>query len=303
MSIDACVKRLKIMEEISHYLDNYSLQILYILLSFLVLFLVTWIGIWIYNKRKFQSLSHQIPAGVVKNYLDTIIQNSNSLKSSLFRGGGLDSLDPINMPTPSVVSTETIHAAPQEIEIATGDSGELLNQKNAEIAALRQQLAEKTGQVSELDNRLKDTEGQINVREDKIKQLEEKLNNASSGEAPATPADSGSSDADKARIKELEDELDGLKKEKEEIEERLQEYEIIEDDLANLKHLQQENEQLKKTLEQYKAGGAPAPEAGASEGGEEAPDSGDKPAAGPAEEEGGDQSADDLLNEFEKMLG
>ena len=45
---------------------------------------------WFYNRKKFHQLTHEIPASVVKNYLDSIIQNSTSLKSSLFRGGGLD---------------------------------------------------------------------------------------------------------------------------------------------------------------------------------------------------------------------
>jgi hypothetical protein len=50
----------------------------------------TIIAYWFYNRKKFHQLTHEIPASVVKNYLDSIIQNSTSLKSSLFRGGGLD---------------------------------------------------------------------------------------------------------------------------------------------------------------------------------------------------------------------
>ena len=56
----------------------------------LLLTLISIIAYWFYNRKKFRELSHEIPASVVKNYLDSIIQNSNSLKSSLFRGGGLD---------------------------------------------------------------------------------------------------------------------------------------------------------------------------------------------------------------------
>jgi len=121
-------------------------------------------------------------------------------------------------------------------------------------------------------------------------------------------------------------------------------YEIIEDELANLKRLQQENEQLKKSLAELQ-GGAPAPAAAAAPEPEEEPAPVEEPVAeevapaedtsgedlmaqmaaamndpAPAEEPaveaaGGDEelgvpanqgqqkSAEELLSEFEKMLG
>lgn len=313
-------------------------------LAFLGFTCVILLFLWYYNRKKYQELAHQIPAGVVKNYLDSIIQNSTALKSSLFRGGGLD-VDNV----PSVMPVSQLQGG--------GDNSEIINQKNAEIAALQAQLAEKGGQVSELEARLKETE--------------EKLANAGSAAAPST----GDGDAElKKRIAELEEQLkakdaeleaaksaapapaagggdeelqkqlDAVTKERDELKERLQEYEIIEDDLANLKKLQQENAELKKALE---GGGGAAPAAAPEPAAEAAPEpaaaepeapaapepvaeaapepaapepvaeaapepAAEEPAAA-APEEGGDnpeiggdgegKSAEDLLSEFEKMLG
>ena len=129
-----------------------------------------------------------------------------------------------------------------------------------------------------------------------------------------------------------------VSKEKEELLEKLQEYEIIEEDLANLKRLQQENEQLKKSLAAYEGGGSavaaapvasPPPPAKAAEVEVASPPEEDFEAqmaaaigggaAAPAEAapaevaadpiaqipagDGEQKSAEELLSEFEKMLG
>lgn len=295
---------------------------------------------WIYYRRKFNELQHQIPAQVVKNYLDSIIQNSASLKSSLFRGGGLDVEDGI----PSVVPAADLGSTPVQV---SGASQEELNQKNAEIANLRAQLGDKDKTIGE---------------------LEKKLADASSGAAPAAaPDNSAEVDGLKAKVTELEAALAAaqanagggggdeelqkklveITQERDQLKEKLQEYEIIEEDLANLKRLQQENEQLKKALEA--AGGsvpaaaeaapdpAPAPEAESEPLPVEEPAAAPEPEADaeplPVEEpsadaeplpvedpagddaaaesaemgvpnnEGEQKSAEELLSEFEKMLG
>ena len=74
------------------------------------------VAYWFYNRKKFHQLSHEIPASVVKNYLDSIIQNSAALKSSLFRGGGLD----IGNGIPSVVPIHDLPAG----NVSIGSSSE-----------------------------------------------------------------------------------------------------------------------------------------------------------------------------------
>ena len=254
---------------------------------------------WFYNRKKFHQLQHEIPASIVKNYLDSIIENSNSLKSSLFRGGGLD----IGLGVPSVVPVGTL---PTSQSIGVGTSSEELNQKNAEIASLKQNVGDRGKQITELEARLREAEQSL-----------------------AEALKSSGGDAN------LQKELTKITNERNELRERLKEYEIIEEDLANLKRLQQENEQLKAELAAFKKGGAPVPTpppapkptptptplpaavaesdvdleaemAAAIQESKPAPKSAPVEISAPEEIpeiEGEQKSAEELLSEFEKMLG
>ncbi|WP_127718075.1 hypothetical protein [Halobacteriovorax sp. HLS] len=319
----------RFVREVSQFSD----ETLIITLSILILVLVILVVYWHYNKKKFHQLSHQIPASVLKTYLDSIIQNSTSLKSSLFRGGGLD----IGSGIPSVVPVGDLPIG----NISVGDSSEELNQKNAEIASLTQRLMDKDRQLAEIDDKLREAQaaslssGGDSSEEVAILQAEiEKLRAELEALKSAAPADGGD-DAMAAQLTEVTKERDELK-------ERLMEYEIIEEDLANLKRLQQENDQLKKTIADLQAGGgeAPAPvptpeepEPAAEAPVEEAAPAAEIPAEAPADDdleaqmaaaitetpaaeaaaeapaddipanEGEQKSAEELLSEFEKMLG
>jgi len=275
---------------------------------------------WLYNRKKFRELQHEIPASVVKNYLDSIIQNSNSLKSSLFRGGGLD----IGTGIPSVVPVGDL---PASSSIGIGSGAEEISQKNAEISMLKQNLNDRTKQITDLEKQLSemasgkgaDVESirkELNEKQAKVRELEAALNEAKK---------SSGGDA------QLQSQLNVVTNERNELRERLKEYEIIEEDLANLKRLQQENEQLKAELAALKKGGpaaatpaaapvpaptpAPAPvepevdlEAEMAAAIADSKKSSPPPAAPAPEEEvpqmdGEQKSAEELLSEFEKMLG
>jgi DNA repair exonuclease SbcCD ATPase subunit len=275
---------------------------------FSMLLLVTMAGIiayWFYNRKKFHQLTHEIPASVVKNYLDSIIQNSTALKSSLFRGGGLDMGNGI----PSVVAVGDL---PPSMNIGVGSASEEVNQKNAEIASLTLKLNDRTKQISDLE---KSPEAEL-LKKD-LAALQAQL-------AEARAASGGDPN--------LKQDLSLVTNERNDLRERLKEYEIIEEDLANLKRLQQENDQLKAELAALRRGApqakipeavpvpvavaaAPTPvieeeidlEAEMARAIEES-----KPAAKasvvevPEEApvvEGEQKSAEELLSEFEKMLG
>ena len=77
----------------------------------------------------------------MKNYLDSIIQNSTALKSSLFRGGGIEMGEGI----PSILPLNDL---PKGNVSASPDE---LNQKNAEIASLTSRIAEKDKIISDLE--------------------------------------------------------------------------------------------------------------------------------------------------------
>jgi hypothetical protein len=189
------------------------------------------IAYWFYNRKKFHQLTHEIPASVVKNYLDSIIQNSTSLKSSLFRGGGLDMGNGI----PSVVPVGDL---PSSMSIGIGSGSEEVNQKNAEIASLSLKLNDRVKQISDLEKRMQDLSSgkggaEVDILKKDIAALQVQLSEARASNG----GDAG-----------LQKDLATVTTERNDLRERLKEYEIIEEDLANLKRLQQENDQLKAEL-------------------------------------------------------
>ena len=293
---------------------------------FSLLLLVTMVGIiiyWFYNRKKFHQLSHEIPASVVKNYLDSIIQNSNSLKSSLFRGGGLDMGNGI----PSVVPVGDL---PSSMNIGVGSGSEEVSQKNAEIAALHQKLNDRQRQLQDLEKTIQDLSAgkglgaESEILKKDLAQSQQRVRDLEAQLAEAMTRSGGDQN--------LQKELASITSERNEIRERLKEYAIIEEDLANLKRLQQENDQLKAELAALKKSGAApvvaaaAPVAPPPPKEEEEEDleammaqaiADSKPAAPAAKapqvldvaseeapiEEVEQKSAEELLSEFEKMLG
>lgn len=286
---------------------------------FSILLLVTMAGIivyWFYNRKKFHQLTHEIPASVVKNYLDSIIQNSTALKSSLFRGGGLDMGNGI----PSVVPVGDL---PSSMNIGIASGSEEVNQKNAEIASLTLKLNDRIKQISDLEKRMQEL-GSGKAGNAEVDLLKKELSALQAQLAGARASSGGDPN--------IQRELTTVTNERNDLRERLKEYEIIEEDLANLKRLQQENDQLKAELAALRRGGAqvktpepviasvaaPVPVAAAvkeeidleaemaraieeSKPAEKVVDievAEDVPAV-----EGEQKSAEELLSEFEKMLG
>ncbi|WP_412463411.1 hypothetical protein [Halobacteriovorax sp. RT-2-6] len=216
----------RLSREMMYVSDN----VFYILFSILILLICIIVVYWFYTRKRMQELQHQIPANVLKSYLDSVIQNSNALKSSLFRGGGLDTGEGI----PSVVPGGSL---------PTGNvDGAQLASKNAEIAALN-------GQIANKDSLIRDLEAQLNVVEQsgsnsdsaqiitnlnsEIAQLKAQVETLKT--ASATAGDSSA-------------EVSALASERDELQARLKEYEMIEGDLADLRKFKQENEQLKAQL-------------------------------------------------------
>jgi hypothetical protein len=317
-----------VLEQFTNETVNISLTVL-LFLSFVL------IAYWYYNRRKFHQLRHQIPASVVKNYLDSIIANSNALKSSLFRGGGLE----LGEGVPSILPTTDL---PLGGVSSSSDQSEELAQKNAEIANLKAIVNQKNVTIAELEKMLasaKANSGAVGMSDEEsdilkneISTLKGQLEEANNLLENANSNSGGDEE---------------IIKERDELKERLMEYEIIEEDLANLKRYQQENEELKKTIESLKSSEEspamtteavveePAAEVAEAEEpvaeiaeAEEPVAEAEEPVAEPAAEavaaaepvedktpeatgeepavpqnEGEQKSAEELLSEFEKMLG
>jgi hypothetical protein len=221
-------------------LDKFSPELLVILGGLLVITATLFLWIWFANRRAYHLLQHQLPASVVKTYLDSIIQNSHALKSSLLRGGGAEvdvNAIPSVLPLGSLggAGTASLGGGAREAELSA-----LVEKKNAEVETLKKQLEE--SKKATAANSGPDLKPELEKAKARIKELEALL--AAGNQA----GDAG--------------ELNKVKKERDELKEKLKEYEIIEDDLANLKRLQQENAQLKKSLE-ASGGAVPAAPAAA----------------------------------------
>ena len=231
-------------DSIINSMDKFGPEILVIQFGLLVILSTIFLWLWFSNRRKYHNLKHAIPANIVKSYLDSIIQNSTSLKSQLFRGGGLDvSGVPSVMPLHNLMGGEgiAVSGAPSTALL------EELNLKKAQVASLEGQVSSSVAASRELEGKLGASQSSLNSAETKIKELEKLL-------AQARNSDSGAGGGDEG----LKAELNMVSKERDDLRDRLKEFEIIADDLANLKRLQQENEQLKRSLA---AQGGRAPEA------------------------------------------
>ncbi len=234
-------------DSVINYLDKFGDEWLVIQSGFLVILSTLFLWLWFSNRRKYHNLKHAIPANVVKSYLDSIIQNSTSLKSQLFRGGGLDLGNvPSVMPLHNLVGGDglAVSGAPSTALL------EELNQKRAQIAALESQLSTSQNAQREVESKLLSSQNNLTGAQTKIKELEALLAQVRAG---------GGGGGDEA----LKSELTMVTKERDEIRDRLKEFEIISDDLANLKRLQQENDQLKRSLS---AQGIPLPSMPGSQG-------------------------------------
>ncbi len=307
------------LKDVLYYLDQFGREFIVIEVTLIVITLFLLFSLWIYNKKRFQQLQHSIPARVVKTHLDAIIQNSNAFKSALFRGSGHE-LDP------SVLSLNSLHGGESLDLDRSGKPNLELARKEAELSALKTQLAERTDIISQLEKALADGSGQSGGDAHELASVNGKLINANT-EIAQLKKDLQALQSKGASVGGSGD-LEKVQKERDTLKEKLQEYEIIEDDLANLKRLQQENEQLKRSLAGA-GGAAPAAEPAADTVAEIPPESAaqpepesevesqteeitsETPASGPepippAEDEQPPKESktpEDLLSEFEKMLG
>lgn len=190
----------------------------------------------ILRRKRFPESTVVVPAQVFRDSLNQLIGEAETLKSQLFGGGGgvptktrpAASAPPqasaVQTPAPtagqaaglvaSVANASQAAAAPTP----SGDSSALQTQ----LSNLEQRVSAQTQQIATL-NQEKQT------LTDELSKLKNDPNAAKNTAANANP--------DSELLKKIRV-----------LEEKLEEYSVIEDDLANLKRLQQENAQLKAKL-------------------------------------------------------
>ena len=160
------------MQAILNYLDKYSAQIFVLQMGLLIILSGIILWVYFYNRKKYHNLKHQIPASVVKNYLDSIIQNSTALKSSLFRGGGLD-VD--ENAVPSVLPVEKMESLGQvgiSLDTNTLEGDDALK---AEIARLQAELQDKRNANRDLEAKITSLDSTVSEKNQRIAELEAKL--------------------------------------------------------------------------------------------------------------------------------
>jgi hypothetical protein len=183
---------------------------------------------WVIKKRRLGAARNEIPATVVKAYLGQLINEAQFVRTQLF-GIAQANLPGDSHSHSSTSPSTSLSASLTGLEASspTGISGDLSDR----LRALQAQLTEKESLV-------------VNINIEKTKLLEELENLRQNQHAIQSASSSGNAEDMIKKIKTLE--------------ERLEEYSLFEDDLANLKRLQQENANLKKRIEEM-TGAAPEP--------------------------------------------
>ncbi|NDG83899.1 MAG: hypothetical protein EBX52_02550 [Proteobacteria bacterium] len=195
-----------------------------LLLSAAILFalLAVYCYQWVIKKRRLGAARNEIPATVVKAYLNQLIHEAQFVRTQLFglMNGASPDGDPMNLLRTSPAAAPSTADA---IEALLPPQGGVPTELEERLKALQKQLSEKESIV-------------VNINVEKTKLLEEIENLRQNQKAMQSAGSAGAgSDELARRVKELEA--------------RLEEYSLFEDDLANLKRLQQENQQLRKKLE------------------------------------------------------
>lgn len=225
-----------VMEAIGLFLTKFSDELLSAQIAVLSFSMA--LGIyWMLIRRKKRETAEWVPAALVRAYLDRMRTDERETRARLFG----EEFNYAPGPVGDVAQTLTAAVntgSPQIRTVMTQDPALL-----KEIEALRSQLSTADSRAMEFDRTMN------GLRAEKTA-LDQKLKDAL---AAAAAAPAGGAAANPAAAKELDD-----------LREKLREYEVIEDDLANLKKFQKENEQLKQRVAQLEGGAAaPAPAAAA----------------------------------------
>lgn len=233
------------MESLIYFFSKFTSEILLFEAFFIFLAVSAYSAFWFLRKRKFGSLDQAVPSSVVKQYLTSLIEEAHLIRTQLFgllnqsQSGVAASGTALETNVQQLLTqfqnkAENASAALSGSATASPSSDPALTQK---LAALEAKLAEQTSAMNSVV-----TEKERLAQELAALKLKEPL--AASGGQSSTGS-GADVDALKSQIKNLEG--------------RLAEYSVIEDDLANLKRLQQENAQLKSAL----SGATAAPPAAA----------------------------------------
>ncbi len=195
-----------------HIFSQFTSEALLIEASGLFLLLCLYTAFWILRKRRYGAVEADLPSGPVKAYLNELIFNTEQLRAQLF--GLMASKDIGNFVPQNRGGLSPMGGA--------SPGGPLSADAQSQIELLQLKINDQTKQIATLTQEKADIE---------------KTASEASASAAANAGNSGDSQA-----------LKDLQGKYAELENRLQEYSVIEDDLVNLGRLMRENTKLKELL-------------------------------------------------------
>jgi hypothetical protein len=217
------------MEAIGLFFSKFSEELLSAQIALLSLSLALAVY-WMLVRKKKRETAEWVPAALVREYLDRMRADERETRIRLFGDSGYPAPVSTGMPLTQMISSAAGHVPVPGTDPALA----------REVEALRSQLGMADARAMEADRAMN------GLRAEKAA-FEQKIKDAAALAASATPGAAAPAGAPPAAtLKELED-----------LRAKLQEYEVIEDDLADLKKFQKENEQLRQKVSQLE-GGAPA---------------------------------------------
>ena len=148
-----------ILEIAKRLATDYGDPMLLILSSSMILIALLFLLSWFVTKRRFGGAGHEVPGGVVKDYLDSIIQNSTALRSSLFR----EHDDKYN--SPSVIPVYKLREKKRQVQ----------KSQTIDVTALQGQLSQRDKAIKQLEQKIQNYHDSQNQQDGEISELKRKL--------------------------------------------------------------------------------------------------------------------------------
>jgi len=212
------------MDSVLHLLSQFTPEALLLEGALFLLLLAGYAAFWLLSKRRLGVIQTAVPSGVIKIYLNELIEDAERLRAQLFgilRAAGVKLSDE---EMKAALSTGLLRTA--------GTVGGTLN-----IPVAGQLNPALGGQMGDIEKQMTEQARALETLGLEKNRLEQELLSLKSSGGGGGAGGGGN----EALIAELQKKI-------RELEDRLAEYAVIEDDLANLKRLQQENAQLKAAL-------------------------------------------------------
>jgi hypothetical protein len=183
----------------------------------------------------------------MQGYLDSVIQNSLALKSSLTRGSDL-----VTAGGSGELSTlfKADYVGSSGSSLASTNPAEV-TQKNAEISTLKSQVTEKDQMIQDLEEKMTEILSKYREAENRASELQQQVDGFTQHAQGTTQVESQVIEKIvTTQDPELLIKLEEITKERDLLSAKLKEYEFIENDLAEIPRLNRTIEMLKQTLKQ-----------------------------------------------------